>query len=264
DPVPAPAAGRGAQGGGDRHLGRLLRDLDRPGAAARGPSLDLRARPEARRRCARRAPTRWTSGPRHRRRRPGERDVAEPGAQAPFDAVFVDADKGGYQRYGEWATQTLRPGGLLIGDNTYLFGRLVGGERPGARPVQPEEQASMRGFHELLAARYEAVCLPTPDGLAVGMLRAPGRRGGRAAGAAYTAVCPGVKTARGGCLAGRSVRAPHPLGLVCREASAESSGRGEGRLYVAGAATAPGSTSPACSAAGCCSSTGWSTQKSTW
>ncbi len=93
--------------------------------------------------------------------------------QAPFDAVFVDADKGGYQRYGEWATQTLRPGGLLIGDNTYLFGRLVGGERPGARPVQPEEQASMRGFHELLAACYEAVCLPTPDGLAVGMLRAP-------------------------------------------------------------------------------------------
>ena len=93
---------------------------------------------------------------------------------APFDAVFVDADKLGYRRYGEWATGVLRPGGLLIGDNAYLFGFLAGRE-PGPQAdgseTSADDIAGMRGFHELLAERYDAVCLPTPDGLAVGMLR---------------------------------------------------------------------------------------------
>ena len=93
---------------------------------------------------------------------------------APFDAVFLDADKGNYGRYAEWATRVLRPGGLLIGDNAYLFGFLAGRE-PGPSwgdiPTTAEDIAGMRRFHELLAERYDAVCLPTPDGLAVGMLR---------------------------------------------------------------------------------------------
>ncbi|MBW2224952.1 MAG: class I SAM-dependent methyltransferase, partial [Deltaproteobacteria bacterium] len=32
----------------------------------------------------------------------------------PFCAVFLDADKGSYDLYGRWATDNLRPGGLLI------------------------------------------------------------------------------------------------------------------------------------------------------
>lgn len=94
--------------------------------------------------------------------------------EAPFDAVFVDANKDGYRAYGEWATRTLGPGGLLIGDNAYLFGALAGREPDQAdsgRAASSEEIASMRGFHELLASRFDAVCLPTPDGLAIGMLR---------------------------------------------------------------------------------------------
>jgi caffeoyl-CoA O-methyltransferase len=43
----------------------------------------------------------------------------------PFCAVFLDADKGRYDQYGRWAAKHLRAGGLLVGDNAYLFGRLL-------------------------------------------------------------------------------------------------------------------------------------------
>ncbi len=89
--------------------------------------------------------------------------------EGPFDAVFVDADKYGYHRYARWALEHLRPGGLLIGDNAYLFGNLVGAnpERDG----DDEARAAMQAFHELIAREMDGVCIPTPDGLAVGIKR---------------------------------------------------------------------------------------------
>jgi caffeoyl-CoA O-methyltransferase len=83
-------------------------------------------------------------------------------SEGPFDAVFVDADKGNYDRYGRWAAKNLRKGGLLIGDNAYLFGRLLG---------DSDEAAAMRRFHEEAREAFEAVCLPTPDGLLIGLRR---------------------------------------------------------------------------------------------
>ena len=82
--------------------------------------------------------------------------------KGPFDAVFIDADKEGYEHYGRWAIEHLRPGGLVIGDNSYLFGELLADE-PRAR--------RMRAFHELVAAACDSVCAPTPDGLVVGIKR---------------------------------------------------------------------------------------------
>jgi caffeoyl-CoA O-methyltransferase len=89
--------------------------------------------------------------------------------EGPFDAVFVDANKEDYPRYVEWATRNLRAGGLVIGDNTYLFGRLAGVEPENAE--QARSIAAMRGFHALVARDYHAVTLPTPDGLTVGVKR---------------------------------------------------------------------------------------------
>ncbi len=80
----------------------------------------------------------------------------------PFDAVFVDADKQNYAAYGAWARDNLRPGGLLIGDNAYLFGNLL---------EDSERAAAMRAFHEETAEHFESVCVPTPDGLVVGIRR---------------------------------------------------------------------------------------------
>lgn len=78
----------------------------------------------------------------------------------PFDAVFVDADKSGYLDYARWAHAHLRPGGLLIADNAYLFGQLMA-DTPNA--------ARMREFHEFVAASFDSVCVPTPDGMVVGL-----------------------------------------------------------------------------------------------
>ncbi len=82
--------------------------------------------------------------------------------KAPFDAVFIDADKVNYHVYGRWALDHLRPGGLVIGDNAYLFGALL---------EDSDRGRAMRAFHELVAASCDSVCAPTPDGLVVGIKR---------------------------------------------------------------------------------------------
>lgn len=83
-------------------------------------------------------------------------------AQGPFDAVFIDADKGNYDRYGDWAAANLRTGGLLLGDNAHFFGRLL--------EDTPDAQA-MRRFHESAARVFDTVCISTPDGLLLGTKR---------------------------------------------------------------------------------------------
>jgi len=82
--------------------------------------------------------------------------------KGPFDAVFVDADKESYDKYGRWAAANVRKGGLLLGDNAYLFGRLL---------EQSAEGAAMRRFHEEARLAFDTVCIPTPDGLLLGVRR---------------------------------------------------------------------------------------------
>lgn len=83
--------------------------------------------------------------------------------RAPFDAIFIDADKGSYDIYGRWAAKNIRPGGLLLGDNAYYFGKLLDEDN--------EEAAAMRRFHEEAARAFDTVCMPTPDGLLLGIKR---------------------------------------------------------------------------------------------
>lgn len=84
-------------------------------------------------------------------------------AHGPFDAVFIDADKGTYDRYGAWAAKALRPGGLLLGDNAYYFGNLL--------DEGNNDAAAMRRFHQQAQAAFDTVCIPTPDGLLLGIKR---------------------------------------------------------------------------------------------
>lgn len=84
-------------------------------------------------------------------------------SKGPFDAVFIDADKGGYPTYGAWAAENLRPGGLLLGDNAYFFGKLLAEDDPSAE--------AMRRFHVEAAEAFDTVCVPTPDGLLLGIKR---------------------------------------------------------------------------------------------
>jgi len=88
-------------------------------------------------------------------------------AQAPFDLCFIDADKESYPDYLHWAADNVRPGGLVLADNAFLFGELA--DKPtGARATTI---AAMQAFHQILAngGRFRATVLPTGEGLAVGV-----------------------------------------------------------------------------------------------
>ncbi|MBX7100195.1 MAG: class I SAM-dependent methyltransferase [Myxococcaceae bacterium] len=81
------------------------------------------------------------------------------GLSGPFDVVFLDADKGNYQRYYELALPLLRSGGLLLADNTLWSGRVL-------KP-QDEDTRALAAFNDAVAqdARVERVVLTLRDGV---------------------------------------------------------------------------------------------------
>ena len=44
--------------------------------------------------------------------------------EGPFDLMFIDADKGNYHNYLEWAAENLRLGGAVIADNAFWQGHI--------------------------------------------------------------------------------------------------------------------------------------------
>lgn len=78
----------------------------------------------------------------------------------PFDLALLDADKESYAAYYERILAFLRPGGLLVVDNT-LWGGAVAD--PEARDAETE---ALRAFNEFVHRdpRVEAVLLPVGDG----------------------------------------------------------------------------------------------------
>lgn len=83
----------------------------------------------------------------------------------PFDLVYIDADKRDYCDYYDLVFPHVRPGGLILADNTLWSGKVVDGGAPNA-------DAQTRGilaFNERIKAddRVEKVLLPLRDGLTV-------------------------------------------------------------------------------------------------
>ena len=89
-----------------------------------------------------------------------------PELRGTYDMVFIDADKSGYLDYLDWAEEHIRPGGLIIGDNTLLFGHMMG---EGERQVSRRQVNVMREFNKRLsnAELYESVMVPTHEGMTV-------------------------------------------------------------------------------------------------
>lgn len=87
---------------------------------------------------------------------------------APFDFVFVDADKTSYPEYVTWAADHLRVGGVVLCDNAFLFGRVIDDH-----PARDDRSAvdAMRRAHAILASsgRFRSTMLPTGEGLALGV-----------------------------------------------------------------------------------------------
>nr|ABS90468.1 o-methyltransferase [Streptomyces albus] len=78
-----------------------------------------------------------------------------------FDLAFVDADKANYLRYYEQSLALVRPGGLLVLDNTLFFGKVVD---PAA---QDPDTLAIRELNTLLRddERVDLSMLAVADGL---------------------------------------------------------------------------------------------------
>jgi caffeoyl-CoA O-methyltransferase len=83
----------------------------------------------------------------------------------PIDLAFIDADKGNYSAYYDALVPLLRPGGLLVADNTLWSGRVL-------NPQQPDDNAIV-AFNAKVAgdARVEKVRLTVRDGMMLALKR---------------------------------------------------------------------------------------------
>src|SRR6516225_1271584 len=84
-----------------------------------------------------------------------------------FDLAFIDADKGGYLGYWREVVPRIRPGGLIMADNTFSHGRVIdaGNDNPAVIAV--------RDFNDHAAAddRVDVVMVPIGDGLTLARKR---------------------------------------------------------------------------------------------
>lgn len=78
-----------------------------------------------------------------------------------FDFAFIDADKENYPYYYERTLQLLRPGGLMVIDNTLWSGAVADTSR------QDPETCAIRALNDLVHAddRVQMSLLPVADGL---------------------------------------------------------------------------------------------------
>jgi predicted O-methyltransferase YrrM len=91
---------------------------------------------------------------------------------APFDMVFIDADKEGYPDYLEWSIRLGRPGTLIVADNVVRGGAIIEADHADSR-VQ-----GIRTFIGMLARdpRLDATIMQTVgakgyDGIAYALVR---------------------------------------------------------------------------------------------
>jgi caffeoyl-CoA O-methyltransferase len=80
----------------------------------------------------------------------------------PFDLVFIDADKENYVNYYNLVFDKVRPGGIIIADNTFWHGNVLTNDRG-------KETVGINAFNEMIKKdqRIEKVMLTLRDGLLI-------------------------------------------------------------------------------------------------
>ena len=86
-------------------------------------------------------------------------------AEAPFDFVFIDADKIGYPAYFNWAVDNLRTGGIIAAHNAFRKGSIAGIKE------DDDHSALMRQFNQDFAddRRLISTIYPAGDGTLIGV-----------------------------------------------------------------------------------------------
>ena len=88
-----------------------------------------------------------------------------PTLEAPFDLVFIDADKKNYARYFDLCFPLVRSGGLIVSDNCLQGGDVL------QRPPSTENAAAIHEFNVKLKSRQDCsvVLLPVRDGISIAL-----------------------------------------------------------------------------------------------
>ena len=81
-----------------------------------------------------------------------------------YDAVFIDANKKAYPEYLQYAHKALKNNGLLIADNTLLFGQVYNQEVKDSSML-----TAMKQFNLLMHEHFDSVIIPTNEGLSIGI-----------------------------------------------------------------------------------------------
>lgn len=87
------------------------------------------------------------------------------GAEAPFDFVFIDADKPQYKAYMELSYPLVRQGGVIAGDNALAWGKIS------QESIEEPDVRGMQVFNRALAEHpgMQACLVPVGDGMAMGV-----------------------------------------------------------------------------------------------
>src|SRR5437879_4982962 len=91
-------------------------------------------------------------------------------SEAPFDLVFIDADKPPYPQYLEWALRFSRPGSIIVADNCIRSGRAF-------HEPEDEAMAGIVAFNRRIASDPHLVSLALAmdddytDGFAIAVVR---------------------------------------------------------------------------------------------
>ena len=91
--------------------------------------------------------------------------------EAPFDVVFIDADKGRYVQYLDLSLQLCRSGSIVLGDNLIRHGLVLDAS------TTDESARGARAYNEAIAShpRLESIVLPLVrdkvDGLSISRVR---------------------------------------------------------------------------------------------
>lgn len=84
-------------------------------------------------------------------------------AAGPYDLMFIDADKGNYHNYLEWAADNLRLGGAVVADNAFWGGAIF--------DPKTDDDRAMVAFNRMLAdhPRFDSTIIEVGDGIAIGV-----------------------------------------------------------------------------------------------
>lgn len=82
-----------------------------------------------------------------------------------YDLVFIDADKREYLAYYQAVLPLVKPGGVILADNTLWAGKVIGGDTPD----NDRQTIAIKQFNDYIAQdnSVEKVILPLRDGMTI-------------------------------------------------------------------------------------------------